>query len=55
MILHLGLVCALLTSSLAYSNQHHANIAIEYDDEDEDYSDMKGDIEILREEDRLHN
>ncbi len=55
MILRLGLVCTLLISSLAYSNQHHTDIAIEYDDEDEDYSDMEGDIEILREEDRLHN
>jgi len=55
MILHLGLICALLTSSLAYSNQDHSNIAIECDDEDEDYSDMEGDIEILREEDRQRN
>lgn len=55
MILHLGLICALFTSSLIYSNQDNANIAIEYDDEDEDYSSLEEDLRILEEEDRLRN
>ena len=55
MILHLGLICALFTSSLAYSNQNHANIAIEYEDEDDDYSSLEEDLRLLEEEDRLHN
>ena len=52
MILPLGLICALLTSSLAYANQDNSNIAI--DDEDEDYSSIEEDLRLL-EEDRLHN
>jgi hypothetical protein len=55
MLFHLGLICALLTSSLIYSNQDHSNITIEYDDEDEDYSCIEEDLRILEEEDRLHN
>ena len=57
MILHLGLICALLTSSLVYSNQGYANIAIECDDEDEDddYSSLEEDLRLLEEEERRHN
>lgn len=55
MILHLGLICTLLTSSLVYSNQSHANIGIECDDEDDDYSSLEEDLRLLEEEDRLHN
>lgn len=55
MILPLGLICALLTSSLAYANQDNSNIAIEFDDEDEDYSSIEEDLRLLEEEDRLHN
>ncbi|MCL6756023.1 MAG: hypothetical protein M3A24_02510 [Candidatus Rhabdochlamydia oedothoracis] len=55
MILRLGFICALLTSSFAYSNQDTSNIAIEFDDEDEDYSSIEEDLRLLEEEDRLHN
>lgn len=55
MILHLGLICALFTSSFAYSNQDSSNIAIESDEDDDyDYSNIEDDLRLL-EEDRLHS
>lgn len=56
MILHLGLICALFTSSLVYSNQGYANITIEYEEEDDDdYSSLEEDLRLLEAEERRHN
>lgn len=55
MILHLGLICNLLTSSFAYSKQDTANLAIACDEEDDDYSSIEEDLRLLEEEDNLYN
>lgn len=52
MLFRLGIICALLTTTLVYSNQDFDE---EEDYSDEDYSDLETDLNILEEEDLLHN
>lgn len=57
MLFRLGIICALLTSALVYSNQDiDLNIVtIDMFDEDDDYSDLEADLKLLEEEDTLYN
>lgn len=53
MLFYMGILCTLLTSSFVYSNQAlDSEVAtIQTDLEEEDYSDLKIDLELLEEED----